>query len=133
LCLFLYSFFFVLFREQRNKEEKARLEQERLILQQAETQYLANRSLLFSIIIFLFRKKQKKTGPNQPAAGKGGVAPTSGSDKGASAATAATAAGVAAAGGKTSARPTLISARGPPVTDRPMTKNEGASVEENDK
>ncbi|CAF3973374.1 unnamed protein product, partial [Rotaria sp. Silwood1] len=107
-----------LLREQRNKEEKARLEQERLMLKEAESQ-----------------KKPKKPGSNPAAAAaasKGGIAPTSGSEKGTSAATAATAAATAA-GGKTSARPTLISARGPPVSDRPNAKVEGISSDENEK
>ncbi|CAF5140708.1 unnamed protein product, partial [Rotaria magnacalcarata] len=38
-----------------------------------------------------------------------------------------------AAGGKTSARPTLISARGPPVSDRSNPKTEVATNEENEK
>ncbi len=74
----------------------------------------------------LFRKKPKKSGSNQPAPGKG-AASSSSSEKGASAAT-------AAAGGKTSARPTLISARGPTAaTDRPTTKLETTAAEENEK
>ncbi|CAF1106189.1 unnamed protein product [Rotaria sordida] len=99
-------------KEQRNKEEKARLEQERLLLKEAELQ-----------------KKQKKTGSNPAAAGKTGVAPASGSDKGAS----AVAAAANTAGGKTSARPTLISARGPPVSDRPNVKVEVTNSEESEK
>lgn len=73
------------------------------------------------------RKKPKKAGSNAPAAGKGGAS-TSGSEKGTSAAT------VNAAGGKTSARPQLISARGPTAaTDRPTTKIESTSADENEK
>ncbi|CAF4547675.1 unnamed protein product, partial [Rotaria magnacalcarata] len=78
-----------------------------------------------------FRKTKKKPGSN-PAGGKGGIAPASGSEKGTSAATGITAAAVAA-GGKTSARPTLISARGPPVSDRSNPKTEVATNEENEK
>ncbi len=77
-------------------------------------------------IILLFRKKPKKGGANQPATAKGGAS-TSGSEKGTSAATAG------ATGVKTSARPTLISARGPPATDRPNTKAENITAEENEK
>ncbi|CAF3321831.1 unnamed protein product [Rotaria socialis] len=102
-------------REQRNKEEKLRLEQERIILKEAELQ-----------------KTKKKPGSN-PAGGKGGIAPASGSEKGTSAATGITAAAAAAAGGKTSARPTLISARGPPVSDRSNPKTEVTTNEESEK
>jgi hypothetical protein len=76
--------------------------------------------------LFQFRKKPKKSVTNQPAASKAAALP-SGSDKGASAAIAA------GATGKTSARPTLISARGPPATDRPGTKIENLNAEENEK
>jgi hypothetical protein len=68
----------------------------------------------------------KKPGSTALTAGKGGAS-TSGSEKGASAAT------VNATGGKTSARPQLISARGPTATDRPMTKLETTSAEETEK
>jgi len=76
--------------------------------------------------VFLFRKKPKKGGANQPATAKGGAS-TSGSEKGTSAATGG------ATGGKTSARPTLISARGPLVSDRPNTKVENITAEETEK
>ncbi len=56
-----------------------------------------------------------------------GAASTSGSEKGTSAAT------ITAAGGKTSARPQLISARGPTAMDRPTTKMESTSAEEAEK
>jgi hypothetical protein len=76
---------------------------------------------------FLFRKKPKKGGPNALTPGKGGTS-TSGSEKGTSAAT------VTATGGKTSARPQLISARGPTAnTDRPTTKLENTSADETEK
>ena len=76
---------------------------------------------------FSTRKKPKKGGTNAPAGGKGGAS-TSGSEKGTSAAT------VNATGGKTSARPQLISARGPTAaTDRPTTKIENTSADESEK
>lgn len=75
----------------------------------------------------LFRKKPKKAGANAPGASKGGAS-TSGSEKGTSAAT------VNATGGKTSARPQMISARGPTaIGDRPTTKLESTSADENEK
>lgn len=73
------------------------------------------------------RKKTKKGASNAPAGGKGGAS-TSGSEKGTSAAT------VNAPGGKTSARPQLISARGPTAAaDRPTTKVENISTDETEK
>jgi len=64
-------------------------------------------------------------------AGKAGAA-TSASEKGTSAATGGPATATTL-GGKTSARPTLISARGPPMTDRPNTKADGVNIEDPDK
>ena len=79
------------------------------------------------------RKPKKKPGSTQPAASKAGLAaPAAGSEKGTSAATALT--GPAAAGGKTSARPNLISARAGMISDRPTTKLEPtAAPEESEK
>jgi hypothetical protein len=122
------------FREQREKEEKARLEQERIVAQVTELQYVSPVMLSASSDDFVFtlrRKKQKKPNSTQPSMGKGGLAAAAGSEKGTSAATALTTGG--AGGGKTSARPTLISARGPPVSDRPTTKAEVVAAEESDK
>lgn len=127
-CLFAH------FREQREKEEKARVEQERLVTQAAEIQYVSAVMLDASSEDFfssLYRKKPKKPASTQPSMGKGGLAAATGSEKGTSAATALTTGGPG--GGKTSARPTLISARGPPVSDRPTTKAEGVAGEETDK
>ena len=122
------------FREQREKDEKARLEQERIVVQAAEPPYVSTVILDASSDDFFFsrhRKKLRKTTSTQPNMGKGGLAVATGSEKGTSAATALTTG--APGGGKTSARPTLISARGPPVSDRPTTKAEGVAGEETDK
>jgi hypothetical protein len=52
------SLLFFIFREQRNKEEKARLEQERLLLKEAELQYEFDKFFLF-IFCFNLEKNQK--------------------------------------------------------------------------
>lgn len=47
LFLSFFYLYFVVFREQRNKEEKARLEQERLLIKEAELQYELNKEISF--------------------------------------------------------------------------------------
>lgn len=83
------------------------------------------------IFLSVFRKKPKKGNAAQPPPAKAGLTAASGSEKGASAAT--NLAGGAVTGGKTSARPALISARPGQVTDRPTTKVESIPSEEIEK
>ena len=90
----------------------------------------ADRALVGAFGHLRFRKKQKKSGLAQPPAGKGGSTMPGGSEKGAS--TMGTAPG-AVLGGKTSARPAMISARGAPNSDRPSTKVEGVTVDDTEK